>query len=200
MVTAPSALALLLFLLFGAVFEVHSSNEQQQQQQLQSELQDSSMGPDERWYAMPKPMYPTATNNKEIADQRYHPVPTPESQLSPTMLRLLLLNQSARGGRVESYSNKRSARTAALAATIHRKIRAEGENMANMLGMLKKMEECMKMTEGLRFRKRSIGEEELNGNNSNSSSTPEDVYRALTAGKRADSGHRIRALKNLCQI
>ncbi len=72
--------------------------------------------------------------------------------------------------------------------------------MANMLGMLKKMEECMKMTEGLRFRKRSISEEELQGNFNVSNSTPEDIYQALVAGKRADSGHRIRALKYLCQM
>lgn len=77
------------------------------------------------------------------------------------------------------------ARTAALAATVHRKIRAEGENMANMLGMLKKMEECMKMTEGLRFRRSADYEEG-------------DLMKA--AGKRSDSSHRIRALKSLCQM
>lgn len=253
--------ALLLFCLLFGVFATfahggESSGQQQQQQlqqqqkhqaqQLQEELESSNSLPavlqqeeDESrgWYTprfMPaRELVQRMQKSKEIADQRYHPVPTLESQLSPAMLRLLLLNQSSRGGgggggkstrfntRItlltktllfflvnlltaktamgNNGNNKRGpdsavARTAALAATIHRKIRAEGENMSNMLGMLKKMEECMKMTEGLRFRKRSPLEYAA------AAVEAEDEQMKASGGKRSDSGHRIRALKSLCQM
>lgn len=78
----------------------------------------------------------------------------------------------------------------AVSLAINRKIRAEGEKLDNMLGMLKKMEECLKLTEGLRFRKRTP-EKPPQEQSDAPTSAPEQVWH-----QKRDN--RIRAMKSLC--
>lgn len=77
-----------------------------------------------------------------------------------------------------------------------RSIRSGGKKLDSMLDMLKKVEECIRLTEGLRFRKRSM---ESDWNN------PDVVARLVRYGpislayqKRDEA--RMRYLKNRCQI
>lgn len=81
----------------------------------------------------------------------------------------------------------------AVSLAINRKIRAEGEKLDNMLGMLKKMEECLKLTEGLRFRKRSLEEAPQEPSDA-PTRAPEQVWHQ-SFDKR---DNRIRAMKSLC--
>ena len=88
----------------------------------------------------------------------------------------------------------------------NRKIRAEGEKLDNMLDMLKKMEECMRLTEGLRFKKkRSTTTNDADDGDqpqqteSPSTGAPGEIWRAVN-NKRAEHQNRIRSIKNMCQI
>lgn len=90
--------------------------------------------------------------------------------------------------------------------TPNRKPRAEGEKLDSMLNILKKMEECMRLTEGLRFRKRSIGltdgeedaaeqAQKLGSLDETSGAIGQRLHQLATAKR---DGHR--AMKTMCQI
>lgn len=57
------------------------------------------------------------------------------------------------------------------------KAKKQDENLGNVLNLLKQVQECIRLTEGIRFRRTMLGEM-----------------------KRGDSRHRIRSINNVCQI